>query len=430
MNYKAKYEKYINKLNEFGGRKKFTEKELLKNFLDVYIIDNPRCILCKYNYIYYYHNYPILNNDGTIKKTYNSDHMISLANNGDDTIDNLVPICSTCNNTKKTESYINYLIRFYATTRKNNFIPSKILTLNESIEYCKNNIMKIYYSHFIINELNPNAKIIQLSMVYDFFMEHIGELPQNDIIFNYNSNQYFLSPNSTNFEYLYDHWKTDPKWDEFLITHTLMRKYNKSLSPSNIQEIIDFINDEKILNLCVSDFIFYDMLIEDKIYNIYHAIRFFENYTNKKLIFDLIYVENINDFILSSNSKNYNYYFRGNLNGDYEWIPDEIEFLFMIITMRKNNILIHQKSKDELIKMISEITYNGSDFICEEMTISVKNDILNKVSSYLNKINIVINDDLVMQENGDLIPRNKLNVYYYNLTLMNKNIKKKLGIVI
>ena len=51
-------------------RNRFTHKEIENCFRSIYKINNPRCILCKYNYISLKHDYPILRTDGDVRKTF------------------------------------------------------------------------------------------------------------------------------------------------------------------------------------------------------------------------------------------------------------------------------------------------------------------------------------------------------------------------
>jgi hypothetical protein len=396
-------------------RNKFTQKQIENSFYSIYKINNPRCILCKYNYIYLVHDYPILKTDGEVRKSFDSDHMIPLANGGADDLSNLVQICKMCNNVKGPIDYIKYLIRFYATTRKNNYNPSVLLSLSEAIDYCKENKNNIYYSDFIIYELTQNAKMIQLKMIYEFFINNVGFEPINDIIFDYNSNQYYLSPESNNFEYLYNYWHSKPQWYEFLIIHTLLRK-NKNLENPfyNKNDLIAYLKNHKFDNIYFSDFIFYDMTLNDKIEHIIYIKQFFDKYIGKEPIFDIVYDDKLNDIVLASNSTNINYYYRGKLDGTQEWTPSSnIAFLFMIVSMRKLSIFDPTYDPETLYSNVQKCKLLYSDFINETMSYQKKLEILNNIDNFTKNTNIIIHDD-IKHENNNIWINDNSNRFYYN----------------
>jgi hypothetical protein len=397
-----------------GSRKKFKQDELNKNFSNIYKINDPRCLYCKYNIIPLFHDHPILTSEGNPRKVYHSDHMISLANNGNDSVKNLMPICNMCNTAKSRSDFLEFLIRIVATIkdnrRNNEQIPNVLYTLDEAKKYYINNKNKIYYSDFITYEMTQFSKKYFLENIYKYFKKNYDFEPYNDIIFDYNRNEYFLSPISKNIEYLYHFWHGKPEDYLFIIINVLLKKNEELLRPSdNHEELIGYLSNYNFNNLNYSDFIVYSMTFQEKIDIIKNIINFFRNNFKNEPHFDICY--DGNDIILASNSLNRNYYYKGKLDGTYEWIPNDIEFLFMIVTMRKKNCFDPPIRNNDLYFGINNTNYCYSDFINEEMNNNVKTDILNFTKSFAKKNNIYIHDDIYINDNGDIIPNEKNNFY-------------------
>lgn len=389
-------------------RKIFNGDELDQKFLKLYKkMEDVRCLYCKHTRISMYNDYPMLTTNGRKRRSYHWDHMKSIANNGTDAIKNLMAICGDCNRAKSKTNCIEFVIRMTATMKNK---TDKLYSVEETKEYYMTN-RNVGYSEFISYEMTQKTKKYFLEEVNKYFLDNYGYEPQKDVIYDYDREEYFISQMSNNKEYWYHYNEEKP--DDYIlkIINVILKMENILDPPKNIEELKNYLLTYDFRKLNYSHFIVNSMSLEEKKDTLKNVINFFrENYSNEP-IFD-IYYDKI-DIKLACNSLNRNFYYYGNLDETPEWTPNDVEFLFMIVTMKKCNFNFPVPNKDMLYDKIQKINYDYSDFINDEMNNKTKRKVLNFVKIFSDNLNICVFDDINVDNKNNITPVNK-NDYYMN----------------
>ena len=259
------------------------EKQAL--FYNIYRYNDTRCIICKTNIINFFPKYSCLTTTNSVRQEYHIDHIEPISDSKNDCIvHNKLIICHMCNSAKSTKNYAQYCVEYALL----NFLFNEIKKLiekkyiqyenldeinqlyfdsimkektfpneSEMISFIKTNKINFYYSDFLIYELTPNAKTMQLTEIKKYFVEKIGFEPINDLVF-YNKD-YYLSAYSTNLKYLYKDLKLENKYFRF-INVILRLKNNTEIQQMNcedLEEDLIYIASNK-LTLNLSDFLMAD----------------------------------------------------------------------------------------------------------------------------------------------------------------------------